>query len=107
MRELDKDALVASIKSSLIQSGKLKEIQARLRSQIYLALGQEAGWSYPPVTETVPGSSPELRAVNWLVCQHLMHNAYWMANSVLSRKGLRFFSLIRLVRARLIEVQSH
>ena len=90
MPDVDKAALVSSIKTSLIQSGKLKEIQARLRSQIYLALTQ-SGESWSGGTGTLPskdtGSSPELKALNWLVCQHLVHHAYWMANSVLSRNG--------------------
>jgi len=89
MRDLDKASLVASIKYSLVQSGKLKALQARLRSEIYLTLGQEAGLAHRPPRETGAGSSPELRALNWLVCQHLVHNAYWMTNSVLSRNGLK------------------
>ena len=83
MTDLEREALVATIKSTLVQSGKLKEIQARLRSQIYLALSQEA----TSLTRAPAESSGELRALNWLVCQHLVQNAYWMANSVFSRDG--------------------
>jgi hypothetical protein len=81
MPDLDREALVATVKSRFLESGKMKEIQARLRSQIYLALTQEASLSKGT------GSSPQLKALNWLVCQHLVHHAYWMANSVFSRNG--------------------
>jgi hypothetical protein len=89
MPDGDKAALVAAIKASFLHSGGLKEIQARLRSQIYLALRQQAGWKASLAARTRPSASPQLKALNWLICQHLVHHAYWMANSVLSRDGLR------------------
>ena len=84
-KELKKEEMEGKVRDWFESSGKMKEIQAKLRSELFeiiqsqLKTKQDLPLKVTPKTKTSP---PLTKVVNWLISEHLAQNQNWLTNSV-------------------------
>ena len=84
----NEDGLEQKVRHWLEVSGKKSELQAKLRAELFGAIQTEVAFRGDiAITGEVERRSLSQREkiVNWLICQHLTSNRYWLTNSVFVR----------------------
>ena len=80
-----KEEIEEKVRDWFESSGKMKEIQAKLRAELYDTIQGELKYSQdlPLTTTNKSKGTPQLtRLINWLISEHLAQNRNWLTNSV-------------------------
>ena len=84
-KELVKEEMDEKVRDWFDSSGKMKEIQAKLRSELFeiIQIQLKTKQDLPLKATPNPKPTPPLtKLVNWLISEHLAQNQNWLTNSV-------------------------
>jgi len=82
---MNKEEIEQKVRDWFESSGKMKEVQAKLRSELYeiiqghIKSKQDLPLKMVPTQKPTP---PLVKLVNWLISEHLAQNQNWLTNSV-------------------------
>ena len=82
---MDKEEIEQKVRDWFESSGKMKEIQAKLRSELYEIIQGHCKSKQDLPLKVVPTQKPTpplVKLVNWLISEHLAQNQNWLTNSV-------------------------
>ena len=85
---MDKELFMSEVKDWLVETGKVKELQTKLRADLIKAITNTRGLKVKPATAAVSATSqPADCALDLLVMEHLMTRKFWYASSVLASEA--------------------
>ena len=86
---MDKELFMSEVKDWLVETGKVKELQTKLRADLIKAITNTKGLKVKPATNAAVSatSQPADCALDLLVMEHLMTRKFWYASSVLASEA--------------------
>ena len=84
-REIAKEELEEKVRDWFQSSGKMKEIQAKLKAELFETIQSQIKTKKDLPLKAATNSKPTpplTKLVNWLISEHLAQNKNWLTNSV-------------------------
>jgi len=89
-KEIIKEEMEGKVRDWFESSGNKKEIQAKLRSELFEIIQSQVKTTQDPLLKATHKTNPTpplTKVVNWLISEHLAQNQNWLTNSVFVTEG--------------------
>lgn len=100
MDNIDRGEFQSKIKSWFENSGKMKELQTKLRKDLFQVMQEnltEQNQDFYLKLRQPEKTSEKTAVLNWLIAEHLVQNEYWLTHSILTNEAVLQHSLPPLV----------
>lgn len=100
MDNIDRGEFQSKIKSWFENSGKMKELQTKLRKDLFEVMQEnltEKNQDFYLKLRQPEKTCEKTAVLNWLIAEHLVQNEYWLTHSILTNEAVLEHSLPPLV----------